>query len=60
MTGDEERRWERYSEGTLIGPLPHRLVRGRWLPQWDAPGVRERKNAEIDFVEDMCHVKGRD
>lgn len=49
-------RWELYDvPGLLIGPLPHRRsANGRyWLPVWDAPGVRERMNAEIDYVIDM-------
>lgn len=53
---EEERwQWPRYNPpGLLIGPLPYkRSPRGDWVPDYSAPGVKQRKAVEIDFHEDQ-------
>lgn len=52
----------------LIGPIPHivrkRILFGKeittFVPDYSHPGVKERVEVEVDEIEALCWVKGRD
>lgn len=54
--------------GLLIGPIPRiknvKIINGKesiwWVPDYSHPGVKERIAIEVDMIEDMCWVRGRD
>lgn len=52
--------WPRYNlPGLLIGPLPYIKPRNYWVPDFSHPGVRERIEIEVTYVEDMAYDKGK-
>lgn len=52
----------------LIGPIPYITRRciclGKeivtFVPDYNSLGVKKRVKAEVDMIEDMCWIKGRD